>query len=179
MDPILNMRRILWCLRSQSISADRDPKNWTACHNGRKLNSHLNGRTPNWLLIKNLKFSGPSLLGMMSSTLQHHFLCGVYYDKWWLSYLLCTSIKLHPMTRIVQSLTKQNDKIWLTKNDLYKNLLPNYITFWSHLVYSNFFIWNKHSELTSVMDVSHCYFTEKYKFLYVSVILKVFLFTFS
>ena len=48
----------------------------------------------------------------------------VYYDEWWLSYplarkhnctkWLCTRTE---ETRIVQSPTKLNDKIWLTKND--------------------------------------------------------------
>ena len=37
--------------------------------------------TPNWLFFKIFKFSGPSLPGMTSSTLQHHFLSGVYYDN--------------------------------------------------------------------------------------------------
>ena len=45
----------------------------------------------------------------------------VYYDKWWLSYPLCTSVKLHQMTQI---LTKLNDKTWLTKNDQYKKIIP-------------------------------------------------------
>ena len=60
-----NTRRILWCLRSQFISAGRDPKNSTARFNGRILN---------YCLFKILKFSGPSLLGMTSSILQPHFL---------------------------------------------------------------------------------------------------------
>ena len=85
--------RIFWCLRSEFISASRDPKNST---------TYLNGRIPNWRHFKILKFSGPSLLGMMSSTLQLHFLSGVYYDRWWLSYPFCMSVRLHQMT---QSLT--------------------------------------------------------------------------
>ena len=36
----------------------------------------LNGRIPNYCLFKILKFSGPSILGMTSSTLQLHFLSG-------------------------------------------------------------------------------------------------------
>ena len=63
--PHPNARRILWCLRSQFISAGRDPKNSTTC---------LKGRKPNCRLFKILKFSGPSPLGMTSSPLHPHFL---------------------------------------------------------------------------------------------------------
>ena len=45
-------------------------------------------------LFKILKFSGPSLLGMTSSTLQPYFLSGVYYDNGD-RHILC---KLYPMT---------------------------------------------------------------------------------
>ena len=60
-------------------------ENWTACLNGRKLNYifqqsntqlHLQQSKSNWHLFQILKFSGPSLLGMTSSTLQHYFLSG-------------------------------------------------------------------------------------------------------
>ena len=34
-DPTRNARRILWCLRSQFLSAGRDPKNSTTIFNGR------------------------------------------------------------------------------------------------------------------------------------------------
>ena len=44
--------------------------------NGRKLNSRLYGRIPNYCLFKILTFSGPSLLGMTSSTLLPYFLFG-------------------------------------------------------------------------------------------------------
>ena len=54
--------------------------------------------TPNWLFFKIFKFSGHSLPGMTSFTLQPHFLSGIYYDKWWLSYPLRTSVKLYPMS---------------------------------------------------------------------------------
>ena len=52
------------------ISVGRDPKNPTTCFDGRELNclppwSNLNF---NWLFFKILKFSGPSLPGMTSST---------------------------------------------------------------------------------------------------------------
>ena len=60
-------RRILWCLRSQFISGGRDPK---------KSVFSFNGRTSTYRLFKILKFSGPYLLGMKSSTLQPHFLYG-------------------------------------------------------------------------------------------------------
>ena len=88
--PHPNARRILWGLRSQFISASRDPKNST---------TSLNGRIPNWRLFKILKFSGPSLLGMTSSILRSHFLFEVYYDKWWLSYPMRAGVRLHPMTQ--------------------------------------------------------------------------------
>ena len=65
------------------ISVSGDPKNPTTSFNGQ--NPTLNGRIPNSRLngpistdvFSNiLKFSGPSLLGMTSSTLQLHFLSG-------------------------------------------------------------------------------------------------------
>ena len=96
--PHPNARCILWCLRSQFISASRDWKNLTARHNSRKLNCPFKDWILNYCLFKILKFSGPSLLGMTSSTLQSHFLSGVYYDKWWLSYYLHTGIRQHHQT---------------------------------------------------------------------------------
>ena len=42
---------------------------------------HRPKSTPNWLFFKIFKFSGSSYLGMMSFTLQPHFLSGVYYDN--------------------------------------------------------------------------------------------------
>ena len=91
--PTPNVWHISWCLRSQFISAGRDPKNstlWlngripnysTPWHNGRELNCLPPISTLNWLFFKILQFSGPSLPGMTSSTLQPHFLSGVYYEK--------------------------------------------------------------------------------------------------
>ena len=46
----------------------------------------------NWLFFKILKFSGSSLLGMTSTTLQSHFLSGGLLWQWWLSYPLRTSV---------------------------------------------------------------------------------------
>ena len=46
----------------------------TVCLNGPKS-------TPNWLLFKIFKFSGPSLPGLTTFTLQLHFLSGVYNDN--------------------------------------------------------------------------------------------------
>ena len=74
------------------ISVGRDPKIPTTCANGQNSTLCLNGRnsnlclhglmsTFNWLFFKNLKFSGPCLPSMMSSTLQPHFLSGVYSDN--------------------------------------------------------------------------------------------------
>ena len=71
-----NTRRILWFLRSQFIPAGRDLKKSTAFINSRKLNYPFNDQILNCCLFKILKFSGPSLLDMTSSTLQSHFLSG-------------------------------------------------------------------------------------------------------
>ena len=98
---------ILWYLRSQFISAGWDPKNWTVCLNGRKSNYLSTVENPtatqwsksNWHLFKILKFLGPSLLGMMSSTLQPHFLSG---GLLWQMVIVISFpraiIKLHQMT---------------------------------------------------------------------------------
>ena len=75
-----------------NVSVGRDPKNLTTaateenltlCLNGRNLTVCLHGpvSTLNRLFFKILKFSGPSLPGMTSSTLQPYFLSGVYYDN--------------------------------------------------------------------------------------------------
>ena len=90
-------RHILWCLRSQFISASWDLKN------GRKFNSMPPWSNLNCLFFKILKFSGLSLPGMTSSTLQPHFLSGGLLWQWWLSYLLHASVKLHPMTMHLNS----------------------------------------------------------------------------
>ena len=55
-----------------------------------------------------LKFSGPSLPGMTSSTNSIHFnspsspisCLEVYYDRWWLSYAFCTGIRVHCLTMV-------------------------------------------------------------------------------
>ena len=81
------------------FSVGRDPKIPTTSFNGQK--STLNGRIPNSRLnapistdffFKILKFSGPSLLGMTSSTLQAHFLSGGLLWQWWLLYRFRTSV---------------------------------------------------------------------------------------
>ena len=69
--PPPNVWCFLWCLRSQLISSGRDQtdplwsdsKNPTTCFNGWTSTTHL---------FKILKFSGPSLPGMMSTTLSIH-----------------------------------------------------------------------------------------------------------
>ena len=71
--------------------------------NGRKLNSMPPLSDLNWIFFKILKFSGPSLLGMTSSTLRPYFLSGELLWQWWLSYPLRTSVKLHPMTMHLNS----------------------------------------------------------------------------
>ena len=73
-----NARRIL---SSQFISGGRDPKNSNARLNSRKINCTVNNRILNFCLFKILRFSGPSLLGVTSSTLQPHFRSGVYYHS--------------------------------------------------------------------------------------------------
>ena len=101
------------------ISVGRDPKIPTEFFNGRNSPPYLNGKnstvclhrpisTHKLLFFKILTFSGPSLPGMMSSTLQPHFLSGGLLWQWWLSYPLRTSVKLHPMT---MPWAKLNDKI--------------------------------------------------------------------
>ena len=58
--------------------------------------------TVNWLFFKILKFSGLSLPGMRWSTLLSHFL-SVFLGRWWLTYPLCASVKLCPMTMHLNS----------------------------------------------------------------------------
>ena len=50
------------------------------------------------LHFQNLKFSGPSLLGMLSSKLKPISCLEVYYDVWWLSYPFRVSVRLHHLT---------------------------------------------------------------------------------
>ena len=119
--PYPNAAVHLVILRSHFISAGRDKKKSTTCLNGLKSNSYIYRRISNYIfqrsksnsmpqrsesnsrLFKILKISGPFLLAMTSSTLQPHFLSGFYYDKWWLSYPLHASVKLHPMTMHLDS----------------------------------------------------------------------------
>ena len=79
----LNARRILWCLRSLSVEI-------------RKKRLHLSTVKIQLHLFKMLRFSGPSLPSLTSSSPISCLV--VYNDKWWLSYPLRTSVKLHPMT---------------------------------------------------------------------------------
>ena len=73
------------------ISIGRDPKTPTTSFNGQNptLASMVHSQL---ILFKILKFSGPSLLSMMSSTLQLHFLSGGLLWQWWLSYPLRASV---------------------------------------------------------------------------------------
>ena len=118
--PTPNVRPILWCLRSQFISAGRDLKNSTLRLNGRIPNSRLLGpiSTLNWLFFKILKFSGPSLPSMVSSTHQPHFLPGGLLWQMVIVISFVRERKTVPndnaselLTQIVQSPTKLNDKI--------------------------------------------------------------------
>ena len=63
-------QRILWCLRSLFISVVRDP-NWSVLIRSEKLHDST-VENPTKLLFKILKFSGPSLPGMTSSTHSIH-----------------------------------------------------------------------------------------------------------
>ena len=118
-NPTYNVRHISWCLRSQFISAGRGPKNLTTSSTVENTSMaetqllclHGSMSTPNWLFFKILKFSGPSLLGMTSSTLQPHFLSGGLLWQWWLSYPLRTSVKLYPMTVHLNSRDSNSSKL--------------------------------------------------------------------
>ena len=83
--PHLNAQRILLCLRSQFISASRDPKtqphastveNPTSLLQRSNTKLHHSTEESQLTLFKIFKFSEPSLLGMTSSTLQPYFLSG-------------------------------------------------------------------------------------------------------
>ena len=113
-NPTPNVRHISWCLRSQFISAGRDPKNSTL---------RLNGRIPNystqWHELNCLppwsNVTSPTDSFSKSSNSQDHLFrawrhphssliscLGIIMTKW-LSYYLCTSVKMHPMTMHLNS----------------------------------------------------------------------------
>ena len=74
------------------ISVRRDLQNLNTCLNGRRFTALSPWSNLNWLFFKILKFSGTSLPGMTSSTLQSHFLSGGLLRKCWLSYPLSASV---------------------------------------------------------------------------------------
>ena len=78
---IPNAPHILWYLRSLSVEIWKTQQHFQRS----KSNSQLT-------LFKIVKFSGPSLPSMTSSTLQTHFLSGGLLWQWWLSYPLHVSI---------------------------------------------------------------------------------------
>ena len=89
-------KHILWCLRSQFISASRDPKNSTLWLNGPISTSQLT------------LFQNPQILRTISSghDVIHtpaHFQSGVLLWQWWLSYPLRMSVKLYLMTTHLNS----------------------------------------------------------------------------
>ena len=118
-----NAQRIQGCLRSQSVEMQKTYLNLPLSTVWQKLNylpawSNVNPQlqlfapmadnptvclhdpksTPKWLLFQIFKFSGPSLPGMTSFTLQPFFLSGVYYDNFD-CYILCARAKkLFPMS---------------------------------------------------------------------------------
>ena len=96
------------------ISVGRDPKNSTTSFNGRNstlcpmaenLTLCLHGpiSTLNWLFFKILKFSGPSNLGMTSSTLQLHFLSGSLLWQMVIVISFACEHKLHQLTMHLNS----------------------------------------------------------------------------
>ena len=119
-----NARYILWCLRSLLVEIC---KTWP--HASMVENSYIvfNGSIPNYIfqlsksnrhLFKILKLSGSSLLGMTSSILQPTFLSGGIL---WQMVIIVSFAHEHKtahndyapgfLTRIVQSLTKLNNRI--------------------------------------------------------------------
>ena len=119
-------RRILWCPRSQLVSAGRD-RNWSDLIRSEKLNHYLQRSNHNWSLFQNSQ-----IIRIITSSydVNHHSVhsspisCeGVYYDRWGLSYPFRTGGRvpvwpwhLNQRHRVVQSLTKLKNKILLTKN---------------------------------------------------------------
>ena len=117
---IPNALHILWCLRSLSVEI-RKPNyifnglNPTLCLNGRNSTLIFHGpkSTPNWFFFKILKFSGLSLLGMMSSTLQPISCLGFIMTM----VIVISFAREHKSVpsdyapEIIQSPTKLNDKI--------------------------------------------------------------------
>ena len=89
-------------LRSQFISAGRDRKNITLRIPNYRLSalmaetqlsaSMVQCQLPNCLFFKIIKFSGTSLPGMTSSSLQPHFLSQGSLWQWWLSYPFRASV---------------------------------------------------------------------------------------
>ena len=106
--PHPNARRILWCLRSQFISAGRDPKNLTACLNGRKLNCPFDGRISTTVFSKSSNSQDHLFWAWRHPHSSPISRPGVYYDKWWLSYpslcSLCPVVR-RPRPAVVASRT--------------------------------------------------------------------------
>ena len=98
-NPHPNMRRIQWCLRSLSVEI------W-------KTQLHLS-TVKIQLSLSTAKSNRP--FSKSSNSQDHLFWAwrhphsspisclGVYYGKWWLSYPLRASVKLHPMTMHLDS----------------------------------------------------------------------------
>ena len=119
-------RRILYYLRSLSVEILKTQlhastvENSTLCFNGRHSTICLHGpiSASQLTLFKILKFSGSSLPGMTSSTLQPHFLSGGFIMTMMIVIAFAHERKLHQLTmhlglltRIFQSPTKLNYKI--------------------------------------------------------------------
>ena len=129
------------------ISVGRDPKNLTTSFNDQNPTHSLNGQNPSLVFnsqnptlasmvqsqltsFQILRFSGPFLPGMTSFTHQHYFLSGGLLWQMVTVISFARERKTAPndyasglLTQIVQSPTKLNDKIWLTKND-FKKIIP-------------------------------------------------------
>ena len=86
-----NVWCILWCLRSQFISASRDPKN------GRNSTAVFNGLISTIVLSKS-SHSQDHLFWAWCHLHSSPISClAVYYDKWCLSYPLRMDVRLHQM----------------------------------------------------------------------------------
>ena len=106
------VRHVLWCLRSQLISASRDP-NWSDLIRSEKPNRSLQRSNPTHSLFKILKFSGSSLPGIKSTSHSVNskgpfglISClGVHYGRWWLWYPYHVGMRVPCLTMTLESET--------------------------------------------------------------------------
>ena len=79
------------------------PENLTAAATVGNTTLCLNGRNSTDSFSKSSNSQDHLFRAEVIHTLAAFPVWGVYYDKWWLSYPLCTSVKLHPMTMHLNS----------------------------------------------------------------------------